>query len=135
MTEMVQYYVKQGDWLLSYGQCQQEVIQHIRIPPGGELVQGELPQEAMAPPPEDSRFNLSTGQWEGPPLHERLWAQARARRDRLLAACDWVVTRAQERGEPVPPQWLAYRQALRDITEQPDPEQIQWPVAPEASHG
>ena len=61
---------------------------------------------------------------------EKALASTRARRDSLLAASDWMILRAQERGEPVPPEWLAYRQALRDITAQPDPFNIQWPVQP-----
>jgi hypothetical protein len=54
----------------------------------------------------------------------------RVDRDRRLAASDWIVTRATERGEPVPAEWVAYRQALRDITGQADPLAIIWPTAP-----
>ncbi|ARU06942.1 hypothetical protein CCO03_16910 [Comamonas serinivorans] len=60
------------------------------------------------------------------------WRAVRRQRDARLTACDWVVTRAQEAGEPVPEAWRAYRQALRDITEQADPCAIAWPEAPEA---
>ncbi|MGG4054103.1 phage tail assembly chaperone [Delftia tsuruhatensis] len=41
-----------------------------------------------------------------------------------------MTLRAQETGEPMPAPWLAYRQALRDITDQPDPLAIVWPTAP-----
>ncbi|WP_202758170.1 tail fiber assembly protein [Delftia acidovorans] len=58
------------------------------------------------------------------------WSAVRAERDRRLAACDWVTLRAQEAGEPVPAPWMAYRQALRDITNQPDPLAIVWPTPP-----
>lgn len=58
------------------------------------------------------------------------WSAVRAERDRRLAACDWVTLRAQETGEPVPAQWLAYRQALRDITSEPDPLAVVWPLQP-----
>jgi hypothetical protein len=55
----------------------------------------------------------------------------RADRNRALAACDWVVVRAMETAEPVPSEWLAYRQALRDIPDQPAfPTEIVWPTAP-----
>ena len=40
----------------------------------------------------------------------------RAERDRRLAACDWVVTKALESGGSVPSDWVIYRTALRDIT-------------------
>ena len=40
----------------------------------------------------------------------------RAERDKRLAACDWVVTKALESGGAVPAAWVTYRTALRDIT-------------------
>lgn len=63
---------------------------------------------------------------------ELVMLRLRGQRNRLLAESDWVVLRAADTGQPVPPEWLAYRQALRDITEQPDPLNIEWPVAPAA---
>lgn len=56
--------------------------------------------------------------------------QARTKRNRLLAESDWVVIRATDLGEPIPPEWHAYRQALRDITDQPDLFNIVWPTKP-----
>lgn len=58
------------------------------------------------------------------------WDRVRARRTKLLAESDWVVVRAADRGEPVPAEWQAYRQGLRDITLQPDPFAIVWPAPP-----
>ena len=40
----------------------------------------------------------------------------RAERDKRLASCDWVVTKALEAGGSVPSAWVTYRTALRDIT-------------------
>jgi len=40
----------------------------------------------------------------------------RAERDKRLASCDWVVTKALESGGSVPSAWSTYRTALRDIT-------------------
>lgn len=58
--------------------------------------------------------------------------RVRAKRDQLLAECDWVVIRAQETGEPVPQAWRDYRQALRDVPDQPGfPDTVTWPEAPE----
>lgn len=66
-----------------------------------------------------------------PDSTEVLSARARALRDALLAECDWAAIRAAEIGEPMPEQWLAYRQELRDITKQPGfPTQIDWPERP-----
>jgi hypothetical protein len=63
-------------------------------------------------------------------LVEKEWAKVRYRRFQLLSETDWRVTRAAETGVPVAPQWLAYRQALRDVTNQPDPFNITWPTPP-----
>ena len=40
----------------------------------------------------------------------------REERDKRLASCDWVVTKALESGGAVPSAWSTYRTALRDIT-------------------
>lgn len=61
------------------------------------------------------------------PTADELLAAVRRKRDALLAASDWVVTRAVETGTPVPAEWSEYRQALRDITEQAE---IIWPDKP-----
>lgn len=61
------------------------------------------------------------------PTAEEIIAAARRKRDALLAASDWVVTRAFETGTSVPAEWAEYRQALRDITEQAE---IIWPEKP-----
>jgi hypothetical protein len=58
---------------------------------------------------------------------------ARAERERLLRACDWVVLRAYEADERVPEAWAAYRQALRDVPSQEGfPDSVNWPQAPAA---
>lgn len=61
---------------------------------------------------------------------EMQWALVKIERAQRLISTDWVVLRAQDQGTPVPQEWRAYRQALRDITEQTDPFAIQWPQAP-----
>ena len=40
----------------------------------------------------------------------------RTERDKRLAGCDWVVTKALESGGAVPSAWVTYRTALRNIT-------------------
>lgn len=53
----------------------------------------------------------------------------RAVRDKLIAATDWVVTRSAETGKPVPANYVAYRQALRDLPSQKGfPYKYVWPV-------
>ncbi|MBB2918344.1 tail fiber assembly protein [Cupriavidus alkaliphilus] len=56
---------------------------------------------------------------------------ARAQRDTFLRESDWVMLRSIETGRPVPAEWLAYRQALRDAPTQPGwPMSVVWPVSP-----
>lgn len=70
--------------------------------------------------------------WVAVPTPAALALQARARRDELLAACDWVVARAYETDAPVPPAWGRYRAALRAIPDQPGfPASIEWPLPPQ----
>jgi len=53
------------------------------------------------------------------------WASVRAQRNTKLAQCDWT----QLPDAPVDAAaWAVYRQALRDITTQDDPFNIEWPV-------
>ena len=58
--------------------------------------------------------------------------KARKKRDLLLNASDWYSTRAYETNSPMATEWVAYRQALRDVTEQEGfPNEITWPTQPE----
>lgn len=59
-----------------------------------------------------------------------LWAIVRARRDVMLAACDWTqVLDAPAKYDKA--LWAAYRQALRDIPQlNKDPVTAVWPKAP-----
>lgn len=61
---------------------------------------------------------------------ESEWVNVKIKRDKLLIASDWVVTKNAEAGTPVPTEWVTYRQALRDITDQTDPFNITWPIPP-----
>ena len=81
-----------------------------------------------AAPSSFHRFDVASRSWTLDLA--QAWAAVRAQRDARLAACDWVTLRAQETGDPVPGRWLAYRQALRDITDQADPLAIVWPTPP-----
>lgn len=70
--------------------------------------------------------------WVAQPTQAARWRAVRARRDKLLASTDWVALRGLERGEPVSKAWRDYRQALRDVPQQADPSNINWPTPPEA---
>ena len=60
------------------------------------------------------------------------WANVRAERDRKIAATDWrvIVASESDEGSDLPTKWKTYRKALRDITEQSDPDNITWPTEP-----
>jgi hypothetical protein len=68
------------------------------------------------------------------PTPEQLEAQAREKRNQLLAESDWTQlpdARAAMGAEKAT-EWDAYRQALRDVPQQPGfPAEINWPVKPE----
>jgi len=58
------------------------------------------------------------------------WARVREKRNMMLKETDWIIVRQLEKGEKVDEAILQYRQALRDITLQTDPFNLQWPVNP-----
>lgn len=127
----MQWHIRRGPYLIGSGSGAS--MDGVFVPAGCTLHEGAPPPEASNRPDTTNnwRFNMERERWEmEPPSAELLWARVRYKRDELLAACDWVVTRAAERGQPVPAAWQAYRQALRDITAQPDPACIAWPQAP-----
>ena len=62
----------------------------------------------------------------------QITANVRAKRDKLLAECDWIAVKAFETNGNVPALWQLYRQALRDITEQEGfPFNVTYPEKPE----
>ena len=58
------------------------------------------------------------------------WKTVRLQRDRLLNETDWIVTKAKETSTNIPAAWKTYRQALRDVPSQSDPDNITWPTKP-----
>jgi len=60
---------------------------------------------------------------------EARWTKIRAQRDKLLRESDWEVVRDGERGNSNQ-SLKTYREALRDVTTQPDPKNINWPEKP-----
>ena len=60
------------------------------------------------------------------------WANVRAERYRKIAATDWrvIVASESDEGSDLSSNWKNYRKALRDITEQSDPDNITWPTEP-----
>lgn len=73
-------------------------------------------------------FDYAAKQWIDPRTPETEWPLVRAERDRRLAASDW--TQLPDVPLATKEMWANYRQALRDVTLQPDPFNIVWPMAP-----
>jgi hypothetical protein len=88
-----------------------------------------------APPSDEmhaAEWDETLQKWIMRPTVRGQWAIVRKERDRLMLLSDWAASKAFECKEDVPPCWLGYRQALRDVTKQPDPFCIEWPVLPNA---
>lgn len=80
-------------------------------------------------------WNTTTKAWEknAARIAEFMPDDIRAGRDRLLAESDWTDTASApvRLGQEKWQAWQDYRQALRDVTSQPDfPEDVVWPTAP-----
>ena len=58
------------------------------------------------------------------------WKRVRSQRDILLNETDWIVTKAKETNTNIPAAWKTYRQELRDVPSQSDPDNITWPTKP-----
>ena len=70
--------------------------------------------------------------WEVETLDADRAAQTiRAARDRQLVQTDWIIVKQIEQGAELSQDWVAYRQALRDLPDQPGfPFEIIWPLPP-----
>jgi hypothetical protein len=111
-----------------------------QLAPGEAYVEGSFPDNVyyvedgvpVALPPKPSEycvFNYTTKQWFDPRTPETQWPIVRAERNRRLQACDW--TQLSDIPAETKALWEPYRQALRDITDQPDPFNIIWPTPPQ----
>ena len=77
-------------------------------------------------PEEEQEWDVRELAWSAG-ARDRLAAQVRAERNAKIAACDWRVLPDVLNGDV----WKVYRQALRDVPEQPGfPGNVIWPVEP-----
>jgi hypothetical protein len=87
------------------------------------------------PPKPESYFvwDWSSNQWVDPRTTETQWPIVRQKRNQLLQQSDWTDTASAlaRLGQELYNQWQTYRQALRDVTDQPDPFNITWPTPPQ----
>jgi hypothetical protein len=59
---------------------------------------------------------------------ENQWEEVRVIRNELLKESDW--TQLGDISQPIKDLWSTYRQELRDVTNQQNPFNIEWPVKP-----
>lgn len=100
--------------------------QKVRIEDGQPVYTGI----SATPPGKFLTWNSDAGQWLDQRSLEVAWAAVRFERDERISRSDWVVLPDVTLPEPLRTQWLDYRQALRDVTQQPDPRAITWPIPP-----
>lgn len=74
-------------------------------------------------------FDYITKQWIDTRTSETQWVVIRAERNQRLQATDW--TQLADIPQETKVLWEPYRQALRDVTTQPDPFNIVWPTTPQ----
>jgi hypothetical protein len=74
-------------------------------------------------------FDYTTKQWVDPRTPETQWPIVRTERNQKLQACDW--TQLSDIPAETKSLWESYRQALRDVTDHPDPFNIIWPTPPQ----
>ena len=99
-------------------------------------VSGWIPFHAMPDDPEEHGRELYHRIKEDgnispyiPPSKEQIESQERAKRNQLLIKSDW--SQLPDVPEKIKSEWVSYRQALRDLPDQPNfPYDIIWPTKP-----
>ena len=117
--------------------CKDNVVQWVSeipsgllpiAPPGFDVF--ELPQPLSPAPFDGAAYDIQSRAWIDARTAASKWADVRMRRDRLLQRSDWTGLSDAPMTGPARAQWAQYRQALRDITKQSDPDAIVWPEPP-----
>lgn len=85
--------------------------------------------DAGEPPTSYHRWNIAAKAWVDSRTPETQWELVKIERLRKLQASDW--TQLPDVPLAIKEAWATYRQALRDITNQPDPFNIIWPEPPQ----
>jgi hypothetical protein len=115
-----------GALLARYGEAFASPFNHYEpvAQPGQILV--EVPKDMIG----EAVVRLSEGELI---IDERLiaaeWSNIRTMRNKRLAETDWICS-ITDYEVPNKAGWIAYRQALRDITKEINPFKVLWPVSP-----
>ena len=105
-------------------------------PDGGSIPKGctlvEAPAAVSRRIDAGMTYHSISSEWVGDPaqLLDENWRRVRIRRDALLVCTDFTQLPDVTLDHAT---WAVYRQALRDVTSQPDPTAITWPTPPDAS--
>lgn len=84
----------------------------------------------------DGQWRIKTAGEAAEEEERRRWAHVRARRDQLLAACDWTQLPDARLTSVQRKEWQDYRQALRDVPRAfSDPADVNFPPKPGERHG
>jgi len=75
----------------------------------------------------EARDALSSSQIDEIVLAHK-WKFVRKKRDTLLVECDW--TQGADVPNSIKSSWTTYRQSLRDVPSQSNPDNITWPTKP-----
>ena len=107
------------------------------IPGGSEphAVDGLTPvlltSDPGSAPSQYHKLAAATGVWTDPRTAQQKtadkWVEIRQRRDAMLRSSDFTQLGDSPKNKQA---WATYRQALRDITQQPDPFNVVWPTPP-----
>lgn len=89
--------------------------------------QNNVPKKIPSKPSDFHFFDYEKLEWVF--NKENAFFTIRQKRDKLLYESDW--TQLPDAPTKNKEAWAAYRQALRDVTLQPDPVKIDWPTKPE----
>jgi Phage tail assembly chaperone protein len=103
---------------------------------GMKLEEGDIPCEIpfdvladQAVRGEDGSITLTTDPAKVAAKTQAQWTAVRAQQRQKLYESDWTCS-VTDYEVPNKDQWVAYRQALRDVTKQSDPFNIEWPTSP-----
>jgi hypothetical protein len=114
---------QQGNWSGEWGNAL--IAVHVKVPEGLD------PQCLMATRDESGEITLQTDPAKVQAKLDAQWASVRAQQRQKLYESDWTCS-VTDYEVPNKADWVAYRQALRDVTTQSDPFNIVWPQRPSA---
>ena len=103
-----------------------QVTTHLEVPEGLD------PQCLMATRDDSGEIVLVSDPAKVQAKLDAQWASVRAQQRQKLYESDWTCS-VTDYEVPNKADWVTYRQALRDVTTQTDPFNIEWPTAPSSA--